>query len=400
MNKPLDSLQIFRQETRAWLEQNCPASQRQPPELLSLNYGGRNATFESDDAKLWMQCMAERGWTAPEWPSEYGGGGLSSAEASILKEEMRRLSCRPPLIGHGLWMLGPVLLEFGSEAQKQQHIPAIVKGEIRWCQGFSEPGAGSDLASLRCKAEDKGDHFLVNGSKTWTTDADKAGWMFCLVRTATGPVKQQGISFLLIDMQTPGVSVQPITLLNGDQHFCETFLDNVKVPKENLIAELHKGWPLAKRLLQHERASMGDLQSMMPKPRYTVTELAKMYTPTDPDGRLLDADVRSGLTQHLMNQQSMQLTHDRAYAEGMAGTLDMNMTTFFKYYSTEEDKRKNELIISMLGERGIGWDEGQFEDHEFKNTSTWLQSKVLSMGGGTSEVQLNIVAKRALGLPD
>ncbi|MGI9288177.1 MAG: acyl-CoA dehydrogenase family protein [Pseudomonadales bacterium] len=396
----MDSPETFRQETRAWLEQNCPESQRKPASPHSLNYGGRNASFESEDAKQWMLRMAERGWTAPEWPSEYGGGGLSGAEASILKEEMGRLSCRPPLIGHGLWMLGPLLLEFGNDAQKQQHLPAIAKGKIRWCQGFSEPGAGSDLAALRCKAEDKGDHFLVNGSKTWTTDADKAGWIFCLVRTETGPVKQEGISFLLIDMQTPGVSVNPIRLLNDDCHFCETFFDNVKVPKENLVAELHKGWPLAKRLLQHERASMGDLASMMPKPLYTVIELAKLYTPVDADGRLLDANVRSRLTQHLMNQQSMRLTHERAYAEGMAGVLDMNMTTFFKYYSTEETKRKDELIINMLGERGLGWDEESFEDHEFKNTSTWLQSKVLSMGGGTSEVQLNIVAKRALGLPD
>lgn len=395
----MNSLDQFRQETRKWLEDNCPESQRQPASPRSLNYGGRNASFESEEASLWLRRMAERGWTAPEWPADYGGGGLSAAEAGVLKQEMERLKCRPPLIGHGLWMLGPLLLEFGSEAQKQQHIPAIVKGEIRWCQGFSEPGAGSDLASLRCKAEDDGDHFLVNGSKTWTTDADKADWIFCLVRTQSGPVKQDGISFLLIDMQSPGVSVNPIRLLNDDCHFCETFLDNVRVPKANLVSELHQGWTLAKRLLQHERASMGDLESMMPKPRYSVTELVRLYTPVNGNGKLLDADTRTRLTQHLMNQHALKLTHKRAYAEGMAGVLDMKMTTIFKYYSTEETKRKDELVISMLGERGLGWDEENCEDHEYKSTSTWLQSKVLSIGGGTSEVQLNIIAKRALELP-
>ena len=395
----MDSLGTFRQETRAWLEQNCPESQRQPAEPNSGTYGGRTATFESEDAKVWMQRMAARGWTAPTWPTEYCGGGLSKEEANVLKQEMDEMNCRPPLVGHGLWMLGPLLLEYGSDAQKQQHIPAIVKGEIRWCQGFSEPGAGSDLAALRCKAEDKGDHFLVNGSKTWTTDANKAGWIFCLVRTETTPVKQEGISFLLIDMESPGVSVKPIKLLNGDSHFCETFLDNVEVPKDNLVAELNKGWSLAKRLLQHERASMGDLASMMPKPKYTLIEKAKMYIPQDADGKLLNADIRSRLAQVLMDQQVMKLTQQRAYAEGMAGVLDMNMITFFKYYSTEETKRKDELLMAMLGARGLGWDAEQFEDHELKNTSAWLQSKVLSLGGGTSEVQLNIVAKRALGLP-
>eukprot|EP01035_Chromulina_nebulosa_P005452 gene5452-7396_t len=207
------------------------------------------------DALLWKQRMGEKGWGTPTWPKEYGGGGLSSAEARVLQQEMNRIGARNPIGGMGIMMFGPTLLEYGSEEQKQRHIPPICRGEIRWCQGYSEPGAGSDLAALQTRCEDRGDHFLVNGQKVWTSGAQYADWCFCLVRTDF-TTKHDGISFILFDMKTPGVEVRPIQLISGNSPFCETFLTDVKVPKENLVGELNKGWTIGKRLLIHERNSL------------------------------------------------------------------------------------------------------------------------------------------------
>ena len=252
MNAParremVQDLEQFRSEVRQWLEDNCPASQRQPITPEEQYYGGRNAEFPSEDAKIWFERMRDKGWICPEWPTEYGGGGLSPQEAKIIKEEMKALRARTPLYSIGIWMLGPALLEFGNEAQKQQHIRAIINGEARWAQGYSEPGSGSDLASLQCKAEDQGDHFLVNGSKIWTTAADKCDWIFCLVRTNPDAKKQEGISFLLIDMDDPGISTSPIALISGESELCQTFFDNVKVPKENLVENSTRAGALPRR---------------------------------------------------------------------------------------------------------------------------------------------------------
>jgi alkylation response protein AidB-like acyl-CoA dehydrogenase len=252
--KNMSELETFRAETRAWLEENCPASIRTPMPEREMPWGGRNASYPNPDTKVWMDNMASKGWTAPTWPAEYGGGGLSKEENKILQEELARIKARPALTSFGLWMLGPALLEFASEEQKKKYIGEIVRGEIRWCQGYSEPGAGSDLAGLQTKAEDKGDHYLVNGQKVWTSYADQCDWIFCLVRTDNS-VKHDGISFLLIDMDDAGVEARPIKLISGSSPFCETFLTDVKVPKENLVGELNKGWTIAKRLLEHERWS-------------------------------------------------------------------------------------------------------------------------------------------------
>ena len=247
-------LEKFRTETHAWLAANCPPDMRLPFEDEDDRYwGGRNAAFKSDGQRLWFERMAARGWTVPEWPKEYGGGGLSREEARVLRSEMRRLGCRSPLDSFGIWMLGPALLRYGSEAQKREYLPQIAHGEIRWCQGYSEPNAGSDLASLATRAEDRGDHFLVNGQKIWTSYADKADWIFCLVRTDPAASKHLGISFILFDMRTSGVSTKPILLISGKSPFCETFFDNVRVPKGQVVGELNKGWEVAKYLLTHER---------------------------------------------------------------------------------------------------------------------------------------------------
>jgi acyl-CoA dehydrogenase len=394
-------LETFRGEVREWLEANCPESQRQPPCVKEQVYGGRKFIFPSEDAQLWLTRMAEKGWTAPTWPAEYGGGGLNAEQARVLKKEMKRLGCRTPLAGHGLWMLGPALLEFGTDEQKREHLPKIIRGEIRWCQGYSEPSAGSDLASLRCRADDKGEYFLVSGQKTWTTDADKADWIFCLVRTDfNAPKKQAGISFLLIDMDQPAVTVRPIRLIDGNEDFCETFFDNVEVPKANLVGELNCGWAVAKALLVHEREMMSHMQEFIPKLPYTVLEYAQRYVSEDSDGKLADKVLRDKLTQHLMNQQAMELSHQRAYAEGMAGVLDMRSLSYFKACATEEDKRGAELTIALLGSKGLGWEGVGFDQGiELDATRRYLMSKVYSIGGGTTEIQLNLIA-RQLGLPD
>ncbi len=211
----MTDLETFRKEARAWLEANCPAEMREPQKSEDeACWGGRKWVFKSPAQKQWLEVMAEKGWTVPDWPKEYGGGGLSAAETKVLRTEMAKLGCRPPLLSFGIWMLGPALLKFGTEEQKKHYLPQIARGEIRWCQGYSEPGSGSDLVSLQTYGEDKGDHWVVNGQKIWTSYADKADWIFCLVRTNKED-KYHGISFLLFDMTTPGVSTKPIKLISG-----------------------------------------------------------------------------------------------------------------------------------------------------------------------------------------
>ncbi|MFT6163342.1 MAG: alkylation response protein AidB-like acyl-CoA dehydrogenase [Zhongshania aliphaticivorans] len=395
----MSDLDDFRASVKAWLQDNCPVSQRQPITREEQVWGGRNMSFPSADAKLWFERMRDKGWTVPEWPCELGGGGLNEREAKILKEEMKALGCRTPLYDLGIWMLGPAVLEYGSEDQRRQHIPKIARGEVRWCQGYSEPGAGSDLASLQTRAEDCGDHFLVNGSKIWTTNADKADWIFCLVRTDPEAKKQEGISFLLIDMDQPGITVKPIPLISGDSEFCQTFFDDVKVPKSNLIGELNKGWSVAKSLLKHERKLMAEIGGDTPGPSFSPVQAALKYVGLDADGKLKDRGLREQLVAHEMRFRALGLTHFRSFEERMHGNTDNSIPLIMKYVGTEETKRKEEVLMAILGNRALGWDDPEFSDDELLSNRGWLFSKALSIAGGTSEVQLNIIAKRVLGLP-
>ena len=249
----MSDLEAFRAEARAWLEENCPSEMRTPVKGDDdVCWGGRNFVFQSEAQKLWMERCAAKGYTVPDWPTAYGGAGLSTQETKVLRQEMAKLGCRSPLNSFGIWMLGPALLKFGNEEQKVHYLNQIARGEIRWCQGYSEPGSGSDLVSMQTYGEDKGDHWVVNGQKIWTSYADQADWIFCLVRTDKTN-KYQGISFLLFDMETPGVSTKPIKLISGNSPFCETFFDNVVVPKHQIVGELNRGWDVAKYLLGHER---------------------------------------------------------------------------------------------------------------------------------------------------
>jgi alkylation response protein AidB-like acyl-CoA dehydrogenase len=394
-------LQAFRSEVRAWLEANCPAEMRTPMPEKETVWGGRRERFVNPASRVWLERMAERGWTCPTWPREYGGGGLTAEENKVLQEELRRINARPALQSFGIWMLGPALLEYASHEQKLEHLPKIVRGEIRWCQGYSEPGSGSDLASLRTRAEDHGDYFLVNGSKIWTSYADEADWIFCLVRTDQDAPKHEGISFLLFDMASEGVSTSPIRLVSGSSPFCQTFFDNVRVPKGNLVGKLNQGWTIAKRLLQHERqmvSGIGGMSALGGSGR-KLEDSAKEYLGVE-GGRVADPALRNRVIAHRQNDLAFQLTLARAAEEARAGTSDGNLASMFKYYGTEQNKRKYEILLEMMGTRALGWEGYGFEERELGTTRQWLRSKANSIEGGTSEVQLNVIAKRVLGLPD
>lgn len=395
----MEDIKAFRKEVGEWLEAQCPPSQREVLTPDQLYRGGRDAAFPSNDAKLWFERMSARGWIVPNWPTEYGGAGLNDEQTKVLRQEMKRRSCRMPMSGLGIWMLGPALLEFGTPEQKTEHLPKIARGEIRWCQGYSEPGAGSDLASLQCKAEDKGDHFRVNGTKIWTSDADNSDWIFCLVRTNPDVIKQQGISFLLLDMAQDAISVAPIALISGDSDFCQTFFDNAIADKSNLIGGLNKGWMVAKRLLQHERTLMSELSAMAVGPKTTPVEAAKKYVGVE-DGSLRDPVLRDELCRYEMDAMALSLAQQKTFEEMRRGQSNPVATSFFKYYATEQDKRRGELMLALMGSQALGWDGPGFDDEELMLMRKWAHSKVLTIAGGSSEVQLNVIAKRVLGLPD
>lgn len=388
-------LDVFRQQTRAWLEENCPQSMRTPQRSDNdACWGGRNFTFASEDQKLWLERMAARGWTAPDWPTEYGGGGLSQQEHKVLREEMARINARPPLSSFGVWMIGPAILKFGSEELKRQHLPPIVRGEIRWCQGYSEPGAGSDLAGLQTRAEDHGDHFIVNGQKIWTSYADKADWMFCLVRTNPDAKKQLGISLVLFDMTTPGVSTRPIKLISGSSPFCETFLDNVRVEKSQVVGEINAGWTIAKYLLTHEREMIGGMGRTAAGQK-TLPQIAVDAVGLE-DGKLADGMLRGELATWDLDAAAFALTAERVLDEAKAGQGVGVASAMLKYYGTELNKRRQELMVALHGSDGLVW-EGE-ASREGAIARTWLRSKGNSIEGGTSEVQLNVIARNILGL--
>lgn len=373
---------------------------RTPPQSADEDvWGGRTGRFFSDDARLWMTRMAERGWTAPTWPREYGGGGLSKDEARILEQELQRLGCRTALKSLGIWMLGPALLQYGNEDQKREHLPKMTRGEIRWCQGYSEPAAGSDLASLQTRAVRDGDEYIVDGQKVWTSHADKADWIFCLVRTNPEAPKHEGISFLLIDMRTPGVSTRPIKLISGASPFCETFFDNVRVPAKNLVGRENEGWKIAKTLLEHERALISRMRDSAPLVEESLESMAKRYIGLE-NGILADSQLRDRITQANIDFLCNKLTLRRSADAVKAGRGPGPETSMFKLSGTELNKRRRELMVLISGYRGLGWEGEGFTHEELTHTRDWLRSRANSIEGGSSEVQLNIIAKRVLGLPD
>lgn len=393
----MTDLDTFRAETRAWLEANVPQSMRQPMRgEIDANWGGRKADYSRNpDQKLYMDRMAERGWTVPDWPTQYGGGGLSAAETKVLREEMAALNCRNPLNSFGISMLGPALLKYGTEEQKLDHLPKIARGEIRWCQGYSEPNAGSDLAGLATSAVSDGDDYIVNGQKVWTSYADKADWIFCLVRTSKES-KQGGISFLLFDMDSPGVSTKPILLISGYSPFCETFFDNVRVPKANRVHDENKGWDVAKYLLGHEREMISGMGLASPG-KDPLIEGAVATIGLDAQGRLADPMLRAQLAMFEVRSKAFAAMSERFIDQLKAGQAHPAQPSMMKYYGTELNKDRHELVMASGGSDALEW-ESEASNGGAKPRA-WLRTKANSIEGGTSEVQLNIIAKRILELP-
>ena len=396
-------LEAFRAETRAWLEANCPKEMRAPLRgEEDICWGGKRWKFQSEAQKAWMERMAAKGWTVPAWPKEYGGGGLSKEEVKVLKDEMKKLGARSPLESFGIWMLGPALLEYGTHEQKALFLPPIARGEIRWCQGYSEPNAGSDLASLQTKCEDKGDHWLINGQKIWTSYADEADWIFCLVRTDSKAPKHLGISFVLFDMTSPGVTTKPIKLISGKSAFCETFFSDVKAPKqygENapaVVGTLNRGWDVAKYLLTHEREMIGAGGGGLLGGR-SAGEIAAQTLGLE-DGRLADTMLRGKIASMEIDGWAFLLTLERTKDEAKAGKGMGAKSAMLKYYGTELNKRRGELLMDASGSDALEWEGERSEDG--KLAKSWLRTKANSIEGGTSEVQLNIISKRILELPD
>lgn len=392
----MSDLNAFREEARAWLLQNCPPEMRTPMQGDDdACWGGRAMRFQSDAQRLWLERMGAKGWTVPEWPREYGGGGLSADEAKVLRQEMQALNCRPPLLSFGIWMLGPALLKYGSQEQKRTYLPQIARGEIRWCQGYSEPNAGSDLASLQTRADDHGDHFVVNGQKIWTSYADKADWIFCLVRTDFNARKHTGISFLLFDMASPGVSTRPITLISGKSPFCETFFDNVRVPRANLVGELNGGWEIAKYLLTHEREMIGAIGDRSVSRALGACATAAIGV--NQRGELDDPLLRSQIASFEIDEAAFRLTMERTGDLARQGRGNPAFSSVLKYYGAELNKRRYELLMSANGIVALEWESERSRGGDLARA--WLRTKANSIEGGTSEVQLNVIAKRILGMP-
>ena len=398
----MTDLNAFREETKDWLETNCPPEMRKPGDVC---WGGRNPNFSHPDQEIWLEKMGEKGWTCPTWPKDYGGGGLSHEENKILQEEMFAMGARPALASFGIWMLGPALLEFASEEQKLEHIPNIVKGKIWWCQGYSEPGSGSDLASLSTKAIEDGDNYKISGQKIWTSNANYADMIFCLVRTGPQDPKHEGISFLLIDMDQPGVEVKPIKLISGKSPFCETFFTDAIAPKSNLIGDINKGWTIAKRLLQHERSMISGMglatggSSGSSRRTSGLAELGKKYIGTNEEGLLDDSLLRTKIAKHDLNSRAFGLTLQRMGEEAKSGGPSAT-ASMGKYYGTEQNKLRYEIMLEAMGTKALGWEGDPFSPEELAITREWLRSKANSIEGGTTEINLNVISKRVLNLPD
>ena len=397
----MTELETFKQEVARWLEENCPASMRRPIVSEEMVWGSSKLQFLNEDQRLWFERMRDRGWFAPSWPKEYGGGGLSPKEARILETEMARLGCRQPQYNLGVWMLGPVLVEVGTHEQKLEHLVPMMRGEQRWCQGFSEPNAGSDLASLKTSAkrvtDEQGEAYIVNGGKIWTSDGDKGDWMYALVRTDSSSKKQEGISFLLIDMKSPGVTVKPIELISGKSSFCQVFFDNVRVPVRQLVGKEGEGWALAKKLLQHERAAMSKFTEGG-APSHDAVKTALPYM-VDEQGQVNDPALRDKLAGVLMDAQAFALTHRRVTEKALARQDISGPSSIMKLVQTEQVVAKYELLEQAMGLRGLGWEGDDFSADELDVCRAWLRSKSYTIAGGSTEVQLNIIAKRVLELP-
>jgi len=369
----------FRLVVRRWIEANCPPELRNPPRRLHWK-----------DTKPWYLKLAEQGWLCPGWPKEHGGMGLSPGKQIVMTEEFERHGCARTN-DHGIVMLGPLVIRYGTEEQKRRFLPKILTGEHIWCQGYSEPNAGSDLASLRTEAVDDGDHFVVNGQKTWTTLAQDANWIFLLVRTDKAAKKQEGISFLLAPMDSPGITVKPIVNLELHDEFCEVFLDDVRVPKENLVGERNKGWDMAKALLGFERIFLGS-------PRQSAYALARLRELAQRMGVWEDTEFQDRYARLRLDLEDLKALYGRfvdILRQGRPLGPDVSM---LKICQSELFQRIADAMLEIAGENAAQLEpmEGTRELH---TAGLYLQSRAASIYGGTNEIQRNIIARNVLDLP-
>ena len=388
----------FREETRVWIEENCPPGGRGSGQIP---FGSRQVELEADTA-LWLERMAEKGWTVPTWPKAYGGAGLERDHYEVLIDELKKAGARTPLTGRGVNYIGPTILEFGTDAQKQKWLPICARGEGAWAMGYSEPGAGSDLASLNTRAVRDGDRYLLNGSKMWTSDATLCDYIFVLVRTSPEKPKHEGITLMLVDMHQPGVKVSPIQLISGASPFCETHFEDAVVSVDDVIGGVDRGWTVGKRLLQFERSthaginisgSQGGRSEESKMPEWVGDYVSKV------SGKLSDPALRKWLTEFEMNSHAQRLTQRRAIEE-LSSRAPGFTSSAVKLTNALNIQNGDELLVAAMGHQGLRWDAQTADQQELAVLQKWLYQKSLTIAGGTKEVQLNIIAKRVLGLPD
>lgn len=383
--------QAFRQEIRTWIQDAMPES-------IKIK-ATHNSHFTVEEMAEWHKILYRKGWVAPHWPKAFGGAGFDAAQRFIFSEEMA-LAGAPGLSPFGLSMVGPLIMHFGNDAQKQRFLPRILSGEDNWCQGYSEPNAGSDLASLKTKAEDKGDHFVVNGQKTWTTYGQYADWIFCLVRTDSSGKKQEGISFLLIDMKTPGVEAVPMLTLGNTPAFCDTYFENVKVPKENLLGPLNGGWTLAKALLGHERTMIGGTGPIQ-RALLALKQIAG-ETPSGGKGKLSgDTTWRRQAARLELRFRAHQMVVLKAIAEQQAGRQPGPDSSIMKIVATVLAQNIDELTMETMGLNSLTWfnKAGAVPPLQEWVGSNFCYNRATTIYGGSNEIQRNIIAKMILGLP-
>ena len=384
--------QAFRDEARGWLRENLPADLK---EKVS-----RYEHLSKDDLLRWHRILAKKGWIAPAWPQEWGGTGWNVVQRYIFEEECGYAGC-PPLIPFGLAMCGPVLIKFGTPEQKKRFLPRIYDGLDFWCQGYSEPGAGSDLASLKTRAVREGDHYVVNGQKTWTTLGHYGDWIFCLVRTGGADVKkQEGISFLLIDMKTPGITVRPLILMDGGHEVNEVFLDDVRVPVENLVHGEGQGWTVAKYLLGHERMNTARIGTS----RRELENLKEYAAKQQKGGKSLMEDVRfrDKVTRLEVELMALQITNLRFLDQLRGGRAPGAEVSMLKIVGTEIQQRITELMMEAAGPMALPFKpiratEG-FDLFTATLAARYCNMRKTSIYAGSNEIQKNIIAKMALGL--
>ena len=392
------NLDDFQQETRDWLEANCPAGAREPG---PVPWG--STKIELDDAsKQWLERMASRGWTVPSWPKEYGGAELSPDQYKILIDELKRINARPPLTGRGVNYIGPTILELGNDDQRERWLPGIARGEGGWAMGYSEPGAGSDLASLSMRAARHGDRYVINGRKIWTSDAMQADYIFVLARTAPDEPKHQGISLILVDMQQEGVQVRPIRLISGASPFNETLFEDAIAHASDVVGGVNNGWTVGKRLLQFERSTHAGIntsgsQGGRSQPS-TMPEQIRRHAKVI-GSRIADPGIRARLIRYQQNDLAQRLTQQRVIEETRAHAPGF-ASSAVKLTGALHTQEGNELLLHASGTHGLDWGTTGSSSETAEIAKAWLRQKALTIAGGTKEIQLNIIAKRVLGLPD